>query len=246
MARHHPDNGERDGRHYDERHQVGAELGHHQQVDEDHPHSVGQPHVAESLVGYLPLPVPQERHLPQFVGLLHVILGQRDICSGGKHAVERAVGMAAHVGHHHHHGPHVLVHEVAGGHLVFATHQLGYPYELPALAAHLEGQHARQIPFVTGSQFDAHWHRIFGAVPLQPAGILIAHPAIEGVHQIPEIDPEQGSLAAIHHQPPLGLRVGQIDIHVHQIRRGHKTGLYGASGRFAGGLSRAIDLGDYG
>ncbi|MNE47200.1 hypothetical protein D3C80_1415900 [compost metagenome] len=138
------------------------------------------------------------------------------------------------------------MHEVAGGQLVTATHQLGNPDELPALAAHLEGQHTRQIPLVTGGQFDAHWHRILGVVPLQPAGILIAHPAIEGVHQIPEIDPEQGCLAAIHHQPPLGLGVGQIDIHVHQIRRGHEAGLYGARRRFTGGRCRAIHFRDYG
>ena len=154
--------------------------------------------------------------------------------------------MAAHVGHHHHHGAHVLVHDIAGGQLITATHQLGYPDELAALAAHLEGQYARQIPLVAGSQLDADRHRILGAVPLQPAGILIAHPAIEGANQIPEIDPEQGRLAAIHHQPPLGLGVGQIDIHVHQIRRGHKAGLYGARRRFTGSRRRAIDLGNYG
>ncbi|MNC41191.1 hypothetical protein D3C75_899450 [compost metagenome] len=154
--------------------------------------------------------------------------------------------MTAHVGHHHHHGLHILVHDIAGGYLVTATHQLGEPYQLAALAAHLEGQYARQIPFVTGGQFDADRHRILGAVPLQPAGILIAHPAIEGAHQVPEIDPEQGRLAAIHHQPPLGLGVGQIDIHVHQIRRGHKTGLNGARRRFTGGRCRAIDFGNDG
>ncbi len=246
MARHHPDEGERNGGHDDERHQIGAELGHHQQVDEDHPHPVGNAHVAEGLVGDLPLPVPQQCHLPQLVGLLHVILGQVDIGTGGKHAVERTVGMAAHVGHHHHHGLHVLVHDIPGGHLITAIHQLGDPHQLAALAAHLEGQYARQIPFVTGSQFDADRHRILGTMPLQPAGILIIHPAIEGVHQIPEIDPEQGRLAAIHHQPPLGLRVGQIDIHIHQICGGHKAGLYGARRRFTGSRRRAIHFRDYG
>ncbi len=246
MARHHPDQGERDGRHDDERHQIGAELGHHQQVDEDHPHSVGNAHVAEGLVGDLPLPVPQQRHLPQFIRLLHVILVQRDVGSGGKHAVEGAVGMAPHVGHHHHHGPHVLVHDVAGRHLVTAAHQLGDPDELPALAAHLERQDAGQIPLVAGGELDTDRYRVLGAVTMQPAGILIADAAVEGRHQIAEIDPEAGRLAAIHHQPPLGLRVGQIDVHIHQIRRRHEAGLYGAGRRFTGSRRGAIHFGDDG
>ena len=38
-----PDEGERNGGHDDERHQIGAKLGHHQQVDEDHPTPAGSP-----------------------------------------------------------------------------------------------------------------------------------------------------------------------------------------------------------
>lgn len=154
--------------------------------------------------------------------------------------------MAAHVSHHHHHGLHVLVHEVAGGDLVTTAHQLGDPHQLAALAAHLESQDAGQIPLVTGGELDADRHRILGALPLQPARILITHAPVEGRHQIPKIDPEQGRLGAIHHQPPLGLGVGQIDVHVHQIRRGHKAGLYGAGSGFTGGLRRAIHFRDNG
>ncbi len=205
MARHHPDEGERNGGHDDKRHQIGAELGHHQQVDEDHSHDVGDPHVAEGLISDLPLPVPQQRHLSQLVRLLHIVLGQVDTLPGGKHAVEGAVGVAPHVGHHHHHGPHVLVHDVGGSHLVTAAHQLGDPDQLPALVAHLERQDAGQIPLVAGGELDTDRYRVLGALTMKPAGILIAHAAVEGRHQIAKIDPEAGRLAAIDHQSPLGL-----------------------------------------
>ena len=35
---HHADDGERDRRHDDQRHKVGLELRHHQQVDQQQPH----------------------------------------------------------------------------------------------------------------------------------------------------------------------------------------------------------------
>ena len=74
MARHHTDHGQRDRRHNDQRHQIGAEPGHHQQIDQHHADRVGSAHIAEGLVGHLPLPIPQQPDLTRGIRLGDKIL----------------------------------------------------------------------------------------------------------------------------------------------------------------------------
>jgi multidrug efflux pump subunit AcrB len=78
MARHHPDDGQGDRRHDDQRREVRAELRHHQQVDEDQADRIGGTHVAEGLVGDLPLAVPLDGVVaPGVVRLADEVLTQR-------------------------------------------------------------------------------------------------------------------------------------------------------------------------
>ena len=58
MTGHYPDDRERDRRHDDQRHQIAAELGHDQHINQHQTHRVGSPHVAEGLVGDLPFTIP--------------------------------------------------------------------------------------------------------------------------------------------------------------------------------------------
>ena len=119
MAGHHANDGQRNRRHDDQRRQVAAELRHHQQVDQDQAHAIGRAHVAKGFKGDLPFAVPLQRVVAQrILGRAEEVFHQRaaarraDACNGAahlEHAVQRAVDLARHVGHHIVHRQQVLV-----------------------------------------------------------------------------------------------------------------------------------------
>ena len=108
MARHHADDGERDGRHNDQRRHVRFKLRHHQQINQDETDPVSNPHIAESFVGDLPFAVPLYGELA--VGILRLfdkILTQRatfgelhtaDFGTHAKQAIQGAIQLACHIG----------------------------------------------------------------------------------------------------------------------------------------------------
>ena len=117
VSRHDADDRERDRRHDDERHRIGAELRHDEQVNEHQAHRIGEAHVAESLVGDRPLAVPLDAEVAQAIGRTDETLRQRlaggrrlvDLRDQAEHAVQRTVEPAGHVAGDEHHRQQILV-----------------------------------------------------------------------------------------------------------------------------------------
>ena len=85
MTGHHADDGQRNRRHDDQRRQVRAELRDHQDVHQHQTDRVGQPHVAESLIGDLPFAIPFQRELAVRVGrLADEVFAQRRTLRGSQ------------------------------------------------------------------------------------------------------------------------------------------------------------------
>ena len=110
MTRHHTDDGERDRRHDDQWHEIAPKLGDDEQVDEDQADTVGDAHVAEGLVGHLPLAVPLDavasigvRRLldepfTQGTALFQRLTGNS--AARTEHPVERRIELAGHIAKH--------------------------------------------------------------------------------------------------------------------------------------------------
>ncbi len=211
MAGHDADDGQRDRRHDDQRHQVAAELRDHQQVDQDQADTVGDPHVAEGLVGDLPLAVPFDAVLVGVLRRAQVPLGQPEVfgqLSGDlEQAVERAVGLAGHVADHVDHRQQILVVDAVGPLGLDDRDDLRQRHQLPAHGAHAQAQYLLQVGLVGLLVFDADGHGVFDIGPVQEAHVLAVEHGVQGLRDAGLLDPEAGGLGAIHHDQELIRRV---------------------------------------
>ena len=225
VAWHHANDGQRDRRHDDQRREVAAELRHHQQVDEDQAHGVGGAHVAEGLKGDLPFAIPFDGVVAQRIrGLAHKIFHQRaatrglDLRDGAahlEHAVQRAVHLAGHVGHHKIHRQKVFVIDGLLAHGVAYRDQLTDGHLLARGAAHGQLQQRGQIAMAFFGQLQHHGGGVFAGV-VQIGGGFAGQASTQRAHNGLLGYAQQRGLAPVDQQK-LARRAGNAAvIHVHQ------------------------------
>ncbi len=217
------DQGQRDWRHDHQGYQVGAELGHHQQVDQQQAHRVGDPHVAECLVSDLPLPIPLQAVLIGIVRLAQEPLCQRirfvQLLGNGEQAIQRAVCFARHIGGHIDHREQVFVVDGVGP-LARQWRNNLRQRDLPAVRPRQpQCQQLGRIGLVTGAVFNPDRHRILEILAMQITDILAGQQHAQGTGDLRLGYPEPGRLGPVHLQDDLFRRELHRVIHIHNIRR---------------------------
>ena len=233
MSRHHANYSERDRSHDDQRHEIGFELRHHQQVNQQQAHAVCDAHVAESLEGHLPFTVPLQRitrigvtGLLEEIALQFSALLQRHVAHfavDAEHAIQRAIEFARHVAEHIHHRQQILVVDrviaLHGNYL----HQLRkwHQYTFPGSAvagSDLEFQHIIDAAAVCGGQADAQWRGIFRVGVVQRGDILSGQRDTDRIHDVAWRNAQQCCLALHYLQQHLGGGFGHAVVDADDVR----------------------------
>ena len=236
VARHDTNDGQRNRRHDDQRRQIRAKLGHHQQVNQHQPHRIGSPHIAECLVGDLPLTIPLDGVATPCVNRLAdekfaqgLAIRRLDFCDGAahlEHAVQRAVQLARHVGGDKVHGQQILVDHGLLALAVGKGNQLSDRHQLARSATHGQLQQGRQIAMPLSGQLDQGGRRVFAAV-VQIGGGFTGQPRTQSGHDGLLGNAQGSCLAAVHQQQLARCSRNAAVIDVHHAVGLFKDGAYG-------------------